>query len=83
MSLMGQTRHSGGRFPGLGLQVSFDDGMTWQGYMIDNAIWANGAMLEIEPDAVLYVYGASDNPRELRAQIIRIHEASIEPVRPE
>jgi hypothetical protein len=69
----------GGRFPGMGIQVSVDDGMTWQGYTIDSAIWANGAMFEIEPNVVLFLYGGKDGPTELRAQIIRITTDGIEP----
>ncbi len=34
----------GGRFPGIAVQVSRDDGMSWKGYRIDAVGWANGAM---------------------------------------
>lgn len=71
----------GGRFPGLGVQVSHDGGMTWTGYMIDNACWANGAMFEIEPNVVLFIYGGRMEPRQLRGQLIRITDDGIEPVR--
>ena len=47
----------GGRFPGIGVQVSRDGGMTWNFYQVDSAGWANGAMFEIEPDVVLFTYG--------------------------
>jgi len=70
----------GGRFPGLAVQVSRDDGMTWQGYSIDSACWANGAMFEVEPDVVLYIYGGKDSARELRGQLIRITPDGIEPL---
>ena len=71
----------GGRFPGMGVQVSHDGGMTWKGYGIDNASWANGVMFEVEPNVVLFVYGGKDEPRELRGQLIRVTEDSIVPVR--
>ena len=71
----------GGRFPGLGLQVSHDHGMTWTGYNIDNAAWANGAMLEVEPNVVLFIYGGKMSPTSLHAQFIRVTDADIEPVR--
>jgi len=63
----------GGRFPGMAVQVSHDDGMTWKCYRIDSsAIWANGAMYEVAPDVVLFIYGGPDSPREMRAQFIRV-----------
>jgi hypothetical protein len=73
----------GGRFPGMGIQASFDDGMTWKGYSIDSAIWANGAMFEIEPNVVLFIYGGKDGLTELRAQIFRVTADNLEPVRVE
>ena len=42
-----------GRFPGLGLHTSRDGGMTWRSYRIDQAIWANGTVYEVEPDVHL------------------------------
>lgn len=62
----------GGRFPGLTVQASYDNGMSWQGYVIDTCGWANGAMYEIEPDVVLFVYGGWEKPRQLRYQILRV-----------
>ena len=72
----------GGRFPGIGIQVSRDGGMSWQGACIDAAGWANGAMYEVEPDVVLFIYGGKENPRTMRAQLIRITPDDIEPVEP-
>ena len=58
--------------------------MTWKCYMIDNsAVWANGAMCEVAPDVVLFIYGGPDNPRELRAQFLRVSPEGIYPVTPE
>ena len=71
----------GGRFPGMAVQVSRDGGMTWNFYQIDTASWANGAMFEIEPDVVLFIYGGLDSPERLRYQIMRITPTGIEPVK--
>ncbi len=72
----------GGRFPGISLQVSHDGGMTWTFYTIDpGALWANGAMMEVEPDVVLYIYGGPDIPNvELRYQLFRVTATGLEPV---
>jgi len=69
----------GGRFPGLGLQVSTDNGMTWDTYQIDTEIWAMGGMYEVAPDVVLWVYGSGGSG--LRAQFIRITPDGPEPAR--
>jgi hypothetical protein len=47
----------GGRFPGVAVQISHDHGYTWRFHQIDTVGWANGGMLEIEPDVVLFLYG--------------------------
>jgi hypothetical protein len=71
----------GGRFPGIGVQVSRDGGMTWNFYQVDTATWANGAMLEIEPDVVLFTYGGWSSPERLRYQIMRLTQTGLEPVK--
>ena len=71
-----------GRFPDIAAYVSHDEGMTWKGYMIDNAIWANGAAFEVEPDIVLYLYGGPDNPRQLRGQFLQITSAGLDSIPP-
>jgi hypothetical protein len=71
----------GGRFPGMAIQVSHDGGMTWKGYTIDNVCWSNGAMFEVEPNVVLFIYGGKFEPLELRGQFIRVTDAGITPVR--
>jgi len=71
----------GGRFPGMGIQVSHDGGMTWTGHTIDNSTWSNGAMFEVEPNVVLFIYGGTGEPQELRGQFIRITDDGITPVR--
>ncbi len=72
----------GGRFPGISLQVSHDGGMTWTFHTIDcGALWANGAMMEVEPDVVLYIYGGPDIPNvELRYQLFRVTPTGLEPI---
>lgn len=67
----------GGRFPALAVQVSRDNGYTWQCHQTDTAAWANGSMLEVEPDVVLYVYGGR---QELRYQRLRVTPDGLEPV---
>jgi len=73
----------GGRHPGIAVQASFDDGMSWRCYRIDTAFWANGTMYEVEPDLVLFVYGGKSSDRQARAQLIRVTEDGLEPVRVE
>lgn len=70
----------GGRFPGLGIYVSRDSGMTWDTYQIDVEAWAMGAMYEVAPDVVLWVYGSGAS--KLRAQLFRITPDGVEPVPP-
>ncbi len=70
----------GGRFPAIAVQVSRDNGMTWQCYQIDTGIWANGAMFEVEPDVVLFIYGAKNQPQELRRQLLRVTKDNLEPI---
>ena len=71
----------GGRFPGMAVQVSHDGGMTWKCYEVDVAGWANGAMFEVRPNVVFFLYGAKEHPRQMRGQFIRITEDGIEPVK--
>ena len=59
------------------MQVSRDNGYTLQCHQIDTAAWANGSMLEVEPDVVLYVYGGR---KELRCQRLRVTPDGLEPV---
>ena len=54
--------------------------MTWQCYQIDTACWANGAMFEVEPDVVLYVYGALNKPMSLRRQLMQVTPDSLKPL---
>jgi hypothetical protein len=72
------------RFPGLTLHHTRDDGMTWDegggGTYIDTSIWAMGALLEVEPDVVLFIYMNNDES-QLRGQFIRVTAKGLEPVR--
>jgi hypothetical protein len=70
-----------GRHPGVGLQVSRDDGMTWQTTRIDTPFYANGFSLEVEPDVVLYIYDGKYSDPQVRAQLIRVTPERAEPVR--
>jgi hypothetical protein len=70
-----------GRFPGIAAQVSRDNGMSWKCYKIDNAMWAQGFMYEVEPDVVLFIYGGKDSPQELRGQLIKLTPEGLFPVR--
>ena len=69
-----------GRFPALAVQVSRDHGMTWQCYQVDTGIWANGAMIEVEPDVALWAYGGNNQPEELRGQLFRVTADNLEPI---
>jgi photosystem II stability/assembly factor-like uncharacterized protein len=68
----------GGRFPGLAIRVSRDNGMTWETYQIDTEIWAMGGMYEVAPDVVLWVYGSLGDG--LRAQLIQITPDGVKPI---
>jgi len=70
-----------GRFPGIAMQVSRDNGLTWKFYQLDRCIYANGAMYEVEPNVVLYVYGGWNRPQQLRYQLIRVTSDGVEPIR--
>ena len=65
----------------MSVQVSRDGGMTWNFYQVDTATRANGAMFEIEPDVVLFIYGGRDSPEQLRFQIMRLTPTGMEPVK--
>lgn len=60
------------RLPELTINVSHDDGVTWDhGTIIDTGIWAMGSMVEVEPDVVFYVYWDSFG-RAMRCQHMRV-----------
>jgi hypothetical protein len=65
----------------MALQASYDDGITWQCYRIDTPFYANGTMYEVEPDLVMFVYDAKYSHPRQRAQLIRVTEEGLEPVR--
>jgi hypothetical protein len=69
------------RLPSMTVQTSWDDGGTWdEGTLIDSATWVMGAMVEVEPGVVLYVYWDSFESL-MRAQRILPTRAGLEPVR--
>ena len=68
------------RQPTMTVHCSRDDGHTWdQGTLIDGGLWCMGAMREVEPDVVLYLYWDSFESH-MRAQLIRICSDRLEPV---
>ena len=70
----------GGRFPGIGVQVSYDHGYTWHCTETDAATWAQGGMIEVEDDVVLHVYGGPDQPRQIRTQRFRVTSDGLEAI---
>ena len=71
----------GGRFPGIGVQVSYDHGYTWHCTETDAATWAQGGMIEVEDDVVLHVYGGPDAPQQVRTQTFRVTADGLEAVK--
>ena len=69
----------GGRHPGIGVQVSYDDAMTWHGQRVDTAIWAQGHMIEIAPDLVLFAPQANYSDPFVRMQFLRVTPQGLEP----
>ena len=72
------------RFPGVTLHHTRDDGMTWDdgggGTYIDTSIWAMGALLEVKPDVVLFVYMDSWMTK-MRSQFIHVTDRGLVPYR--
>ena len=76
-----------GRMPGLAVNISHDDGLNWRAYRVGTDTWAMGAMLEVEPDLLLYVYmstaqgsGKTGTIGYLRAQYLRVTTTGLVPV---
>jgi hypothetical protein len=70
-----------GRHPGIAVQLSLDDGMTWQCTRIDTPFYANGETFEVAPNVVLYVYDGKYSDPFVRAQLLRVTSQGLEPVR--
>ena len=69
------------RLPTLTIHLSWDEGHSWdQGTLIDGGMWCMGVMMETEPDVVLYAYWDSFESL-MRAQLIRVTPAGLEPIR--
>ena len=69
------------RLPDLTIHCSLDEGHTWdQGTLIDGSGMVMGAMVETEPDRVLYVYWSSFESL-MRAQCIRVTADGLLPIR--
>jgi hypothetical protein len=70
----------GHRYPGLTVNVSRDDGLSWaEQVTIDLANWANGMMIEVEPDVVLYLYMTDATEGPFRAQFIEVTSKGLIP----
>lgn len=68
------------RFPGHSINVSYDDGVTWdEGTTVDFPVWAMGCMMEVEPEVVLFAY-MDANRQFLRVQRIRVTRDGLEPL---
>ena len=77
-----------GRLPGLAVNISHDDALNWRTYRVGTDTWAMGAMLEVEPDLLLYVYmstlqgsGQTGKIGYLRAQYLRVTPGGLVPDR--
>ncbi len=69
------------RFPLLSMNISRDGGLNWdEGTVVDYPQWANGLMIEVEPDVVLCVYQNAELSQPLLAQRIRVLSDRIEPI---
>jgi hypothetical protein len=62
----------GGRHPGLAVLASWNNGMSWSTYSIDTVSWAQGAMIEVAKDVVLFIYGGRYAQGQLRSQYLRV-----------
>ena len=63
------------RYPDLSVNLSWDGGMSWdKGTIIDFAPWANGQVLEVEPDTVLLAYMGPDHPSQgkIPTQLVKV-----------
>ena len=70
-----------GRMPGLAAHVSHDQGITWSHYRVATDTWAMGAMYEVKPNEVLYVYMAGDDG-PVRAQLLSVTPTGLTPLPP-
>ena len=63
-----------------------DDGFTWRAFVIDvRAGWAQGSLIEVEPNVLAYIYGAwgpggGGLPYQMHSQMMRVAESGLEPV---
>lgn len=71
----------GGRHPGLAINASWDNGMTWKAFRIDTTFWANGQLYEIEPNVMLYISTAKYSDPKVRIHMFRISDERIDPIR--
>ena len=70
------------RFPHYSINLSRDNGLNWdEGTIIDYPNWAMGCAVEVEPDVVLCTYMNAYRDKPLLAQLIRVTDSGIEPVK--
>jgi hypothetical protein len=71
------------RFPLFSVNVSHDDGINWDvGTVVDYPCWANGFLVEVEPNVVLCVYQNYEPTEPLLAQRFRVLPDKIVPLAP-
>ena len=64
-----------------GTLISRCAGMTWRGWTIDvSGIWAQGTMVELEPDVVLYTYGGRGPGGGAKPWSARYQKLKVDPV---
>ena len=69
------------RFPQYTVNISHDDGLNWdEGTIIDYPAWAQGLMIEVEPDVVLCTYQNYQRVWPLLAQLFRVTPEGIQPI---
>ena len=54
-------------------------GGPWGQNALGEIIWANGAMIEVKPDEVLFLYGGWNNPQQLRMQRLKVTADGLKP----
>ena len=69
------------RFPQYTVNISYDDGLNWDdGTIIDYPAWAQGCMIEVEPDVVLCTYQNFQRVWPLLAQLFRVTPEGIKSI---
>jgi hypothetical protein len=70
----------GGRFPLQSIFVSLDDGHSWRFYTLETRPGGNGAMVEVSPNVVMYLYGRGIGPpRGPPTHVYQLFQVSVDP----